>query len=196
MEYKTTIKLLPFLFLETRKVANLVLQGLTDDEIKKKAVDENIFQVNTETRRKEIVRIVLRRVKVLDEFLMKKLAFSDVETGKLITLYAIMKTDRLFFEFMNEVFKDKLIVKEETIEDKDFNLFFDRKKEQSKKVASWDDYTFYKIKQVITRILYEAGLISDKKERKIIKPFLDQAIIEHLRNKGEEAILNIFLGLN
>lgn len=196
MEYKTTIKLLPFLFLETRKVANLVLQGLTDDEIKKKAVDENIFQVNTETRRKEIVRIVLRRVKVLDEFLMKKLAYGDVETGKLITLYAIMKTDRLFFEFMNEVFKDKLIVKEETIEDKDFNLFFDRKKEQSKKVASWDDYTFYKIKQVITRILYEAGLISDKKERKIIKPFLDQAIIEHLRNKGEEAILNIFLGLN
>ncbi len=196
MEYKTTIKLLPFLFLETRKVANLVLQGLTDDEIKKKAVDENIFQVNTETRRKEIVRIILRRVKVLDEFLMKKLAYGDVETGKLITLYAIMKTDRLFFEFMNEVFKDKLIVKEETIEDKDFNLFFDRKKEQSKKVASWDDYTFYKIKQVITRILYEAGLISDKKERKIIKPFLDQAIIEHLRNKGEETILNIFLGLN
>lgn len=142
MEYKTTIKLLPFLFLETRKVANLVLQGLTDDEIKKKAVDENIFQVNTETRRKEIVRIILRRVKVLDEFLMKKLAYGDVETGKLITLYAIMKTDRLFFEFMNEVFKDKLIVKEETIEDKDFNLFFDRKKEQSKKVASWDDYTF------------------------------------------------------
>jgi len=196
MEYKTAIIRLSFLFLETRKVANLVLQGLTDDEIRKKAVDENIFQVNTEKRRKEIVRTILKRIKVLDNFLMEKLAYGDIGTSKLINLYTIMKTDRLFFEFMNEVFKDKLILKEETIEDKDFNLFFDRKKEQSEKFASWDDYTFYKIKQVITRILHEAGLIRNKKERKIIKPFLDQAIIEHLRHKGEEIILKIFLGLN
>ncbi len=196
MEYKTTIKTLPFLFLEMKKAANLVLQGLTEAEIRKKAVDENIFQVNTETRRREIAAMVLRRINVLDGVLLHKLAHGDVETGKLTALYAIMKTDRLFFEFMNEVFKDKLIVKEDTIEDKDFNLFFARKKEQSEKVASWDDYTFYKIKQVFLRMLYEAGLINNKKERKIIKPFLDRSIIEHLREKGEEAILNIFLGLN
>lgn len=196
MEYKSTIKTLPFLFLEMKKAANLVLQGLKEVEIRKKAVDDNIFQVNTEARRKEIASIVLKRIKVLDEVLLHKLVHDDVETGKLIVLYAIMKTDRLFFEFMNEVFKEKLILKDCTIEDKDFSLFFDRKKEQSEKVASWEDYTFYKIKQVYIRMLYEARLINNKKDKKIIKPFLDRSIIEHLEDKGEKAILNIFLGLN
>lgn len=36
MEYKTTIKTLPFLLLEMKKAANLVLQGLKDNEIKEK----------------------------------------------------------------------------------------------------------------------------------------------------------------
>jgi len=196
MEYKTTIKTLPFLFLEMKKAANLVLQGLKDNEIKEKALYDNIFQVNTETRRKEIASMVLKRIKVLDEVLLHKLVHGDIETGKLIVLYSIMKTDRLFFEFMDEVFKEKLIVKDYVIEDKDFNIFFDRKREQSEKVASWDDYTFYKLKQVFIRILYEAGLISNKRNRKIIKPVLDPSIIEHLKEKGEKAILNIFLGLN
>lgn len=196
MEYKSTIKKLPFLFLEMKKAANFALQGLTDDEIRKKAVDDNIFQVKTEARKKEIASIVLKRLKILDEVLLHKLVHGDIETGKLIVLYAIMKTDRLFFEFMNEVFKEKLIVKDYVIEDKDFNLFFDRKKEQSERVSSWDDYTFYKIKQVFIRMLYEAGLINNRRDRKIIKPFLDRSIIDYLKGKGEEAIINIFLGLN
>jgi len=161
MEYKTTLKRLPFLFLEMKKTASLILQGLKDSEIKDKVLHDNIYQVNTETRRKEIVSMVLKRIKVLDEVLLHKLVYGDVETGKLIVLYTIIKTDRLFFEFMNEVFKEKLIVKDYVIEDKDFNLFFDRKKEQSEKVASWSDYTFYKLKQVFTRILYEADLYPD-----------------------------------
>jgi hypothetical protein len=196
MEYKSTIKKLPFLFLETKKAANLTLQGLKDAEIKIKAVNDNIFQVKTEARKKEITSIVLKRIKVLDEVLLQKLVHGDVETGKLIVIYAIMKTDRLFFEFMNEVFKEKLILKEYVIENKDFNLFFDRKREQSEIVATWDDYTLYKLKQVYIRMLYESKLINNKEDRKIIKPFLDRSIIDHLKSKGEEAIINIFLGLN
>lgn len=196
LEYKSTIKTLPFLFLETKKAADLILQGFNDSEIIEKSLYDNIFQVNTETRRKEIVLTVLKRLKVLDDVLLQRLVYGDIETSKLIALYTILKTDRLFFEFMNEVFKEKLIVKDYTIEDKDFSLFFDRKKEQSEKVASWKEYTFYKLKQVFTRILFEAGLINNKKDRKIIKPVLDNAIIEHLKGRGEELIVNIFLGLN
>lgn len=196
LEYKSTIKSMPFLFLETKKASNLVLHGLEDSEIKKKAVEDNIFQVKTEARKKEIASATLKRIKVLDEVLLKKLVHGNVATGKLIALYTIMKTDRLFFEFMNEVFREKLIVKDYTIKDKDFNLFFDRKKEQSERIASWSDHTFYKLKQVYIRILFEAGLIRDKKSREIGKPFLDQSFINHLKNKNEMIIINILLGLN
>ena len=196
LQYKSTIKSMPFFFLETKKASNLVLQGFKDDQIKKSAVEDNIFQVKTEDRKKAIASITLKRLNVLDEYLLQRLVHGDVETGKLIVLYAIMKTDRLFFEFMNEVFREKLIIKDYIIADKDYNHFFDRKKEQSERVGSWAESTFYKLKQVYNRILFEAGLIKINKERKIVKPFLEQSLIDHLKRKDEEIIIKILLGLN
>ncbi|EOV9527144.1 BrxA family protein [Bacillus cytotoxicus] len=64
-EYKSTIKSRPFLFLETKKASSLLLQGLKEFEVKEKAVVENIFQVNTESRKKELASIILARLKVL-----------------------------------------------------------------------------------------------------------------------------------
>jgi len=196
MGYKSTIKSRPYFFLETKKASKLLLQGLTDTEIKQKSVDENLFRVSSEARKKEIASIVLKRLRELDEFMLRQLAKNSLEQGKLIVIYAIMKNDRLFFEFMNEVFREKLIIKEQCIEEKDFNIFFERKKEQSEKIAGWDDYTFYKIKQVYIRILFEAGLIKGQKFRQIIKPLPDQSLVDHWVSIGEKAFANIFLGLN
>lgn len=195
LEYKSTIKSRPFFFQETKKVASLINQGFKDIEIKNKAKDENIFQVNTETRRSEIASIVLQRVKAIDETLIVKLANGSLGVSKQITVYAIMKTDRLFFEFMNEVFREKILLKDFTLQDKDFNIFFDRKKEQSEKVASWDDYTFYKLKQVYIRILFEAGFIKDQKnDREIVKPMIEEDITYCLKEIGDTKYLNALTG--
>jgi hypothetical protein len=195
LQYRSTIKSKPFLYNETKKVASLVMQGFKDIEIKNKAVDENIFMVNTETRRKEIASTALNRLKLLNEYLLDIIANGSIEKGKQVAIYSIMKTDRLFFEFMDEVFREKLIIKDMTLADKDFNIFFDRKKEQSNVVASWDEYTYYKLKQVYIRVLTEAGFIKNHKdEREIIKPLVDDDLISHLKLNGDSKYLRILLG--
>jgi len=195
LEYKSTIKSRPFLFKETKKAAELINKGFKEFEIKEKAKKDNIFQVNTETRRSEIASTVMRRLKALDDFLIDKLANGEIDTSKQIVVYAIMKTDRLFFEFMYEVFREKILLRDFTLQDKDFNIFFDRKKEQSERVASWDDYTFYKLKQVYIRILFEAGFIKNqKKDREIIKPIVEEDIACHLKEIGDTKYLNALTG--
>ncbi len=195
LEYRATIKSKPFLFKETKMVASLVNQGYNDVEIKNKVKNDNIFKVNTETRKSEIASIVLKRLKVLDEYLIEKIAKGDIKTGKQIVIYAIMKTDRLFFEFMYEVFREKIIINNPYLQDKDFNLFFARKKEQSQRVASWQDYTFYKLKQVYIRILFEAGFIKNhKNEIEIIKPIIEADVEQYLKKIGDSKYLNALLG--
>lgn len=195
LQYKSTIKSRPFLFRETKKAAELINKGFDEFDIKNKAKNDNIFQVNTETRRSEIASIVLRRLKALDDFLIDKLANGEIDTSKQIVVYAIMKTDRLFFEFMYEVFREKILLRDFTLQDKDFNIFFDRKKEQSERVASWDDYTFYKLKQVYIRILFEAGFIKNqKKDREITKPIVEEDIACHLKEIGDTKYLNALTG--
>ncbi len=195
LKYKSTIKSRPFFFRETKKVAELITKGFKEFEIKEKAKKDNIFQVNTEARRSEIASIVLKRLRAIDEFLIEKIVNGDIGTSKQIVIYSIMKTDRLFFEFMYEVFREKILLRDFTLEDKDFNIFFNRKKEQSERVASWDDYTFYKLKQVYTRILFEAGFIKSKKKvREIIKPIMEEEIVHHLKEIGDTKYLNALMG--
>jgi hypothetical protein len=195
LQYKSTIKSRPFLFRETKKAAELINKGLNEFEIKNKAKNDNIFQVNTETRRSEIASIVLRRLKVLDDFLIEKIAKGNIDTSKQIVVYAIMKTDRLFFEFMYEVFREKMLLRDFILQDKDFNIFFDRKKEQSERVASWDDYTFYKLKQVYIRILFEAGFIKNQKnDREIARPIIEEDVAYHLKGIGDAKYLNALIG--
>lgn len=195
LEYKSTIKSRPFLFKETKKAAYLINKGFKDFEIKDKAKNDNIFQVNTETRRSEIASIVLQRLKAIDDFLIEKIVNGEIGTSKQVVIYAIMKRDRLFFEFMYEVFREKMLLRDFTLQDKDFNIFFERKKEQSERVASWTDYTFYKLKQVYIRILFEAGFIKDqKKDREIVKPIIEEDVAYHLKEIGDTKYLNALIG--
>lgn len=196
LEYRSTIKARSFLYLELKKAASLYLQGFTLDHIRQKALNENIFLLNSENRIKEIASTVSERLgAIMDEVLLKKLSKGNLEASKQIALYAILKTDRLFFEFMQEVYRDKYLIRDYLITDKDFAIFFQRKAEQSQKVAEWKDYTFYKLKQVYKRILTEAGFVKkNKKDVEITRPLMEQELIEHLNEKGDGIYLQAMLG--
>lgn len=195
MEYKSTIKSRPYLYKETKKAANLMIQGLEVGDIKSKSLEENIFQLESEARKKEIASIIVARLKDLDEFIINRISRGNVETSKILVLYAIIKTDRLFFEFMNEVYKEKLLLRDLFLKDKDFNTFFQSKREQSGKVASWTEYTFKKLKQVYIRILFECGLIENQKgDRKIKIPILESDVKDHLYKIGDKIYINAIIG--
>ena len=196
-KYKTTLKSTSFLHIELKKAAKLYLQGMGISEIKKKAKDENVFMLKTENRINVVASAISERLSVLDDKLIDKLANETLETSKQITLYSIMKTDRLFFEFMQEVFKEKCLLQDYTITDKDFNIFFQNKAEQDSKVASWKDYTYYKLKQVYKRILMEAGFAKkNKKTLEITNPFISEELKKHLKDKGDKIYLEAMLGEN
>ncbi|TCO79774.1 DUF1819 family protein [Marinisporobacter balticus] len=195
MDYKSTIKSRPYLYKETKKAAILIKQGFTVDEIKNKSIEDNIFQFESESRKKEVASIISTRLKNLDEFIIDKIVEGNVETSKILVLYSIIKTDRLFFEFMNEVYKEKFLLKDFFLRDKDFNVFFQSKREQSEKVASWTEYTFKKLKQVYVRILFECGLIENQKgDRKIKTPILESEAKEYLYKIGDKIYINAILG--
>ena len=128
MEYKSTIKSRPYLYKETKKASMLINKGLEVDGIKEKSLEDNIFQLESESRKKEVASIIITRLKSLDKEIIYDIENSNIETSKILVLYSILKTDRLFFEFMNEVYKEKIILKDLYIRDKDFSVFFQNKK--------------------------------------------------------------------
>ncbi len=176
-------------------MAQLLLQGFNELELREEVINQNIFQVKSESRKRELASIILSRLGMLDEYLTRCIVEGDVETSKTVVLYTIVRTDRLFYEFMHEVFSEKLAFQDPVITDSDFNTFFESKRQQSEKIASWKEYTFYKLKQVYIRILFEAGLLLNQKDdRKVVMPIINPDIIDHIKNHDDPRFIHVIAG--
>jgi hypothetical protein len=127
--YSSYIKDMPFLFLETRKAAKLVADGADIESIVSLSTEQNIFQLDKERRRLKLAQKVASRLSVLSVGQINVLATASEETAKLITFYAVIKTDLLFFEFMKDVYSEKQNLGQYDIEDKDIISFLRSKEE-------------------------------------------------------------------
>lgn len=173
MEYSASMVSCLFWLQETRKTAELMLDGFTLQEIREKAVAENIYQVHSPDRATRIAGVSYKRLAALDESLRSQFLSADISTAKLILLIAIMKTDLLFYEFMHTTFKQSVVLGEKTLTDNAINVFFDRKIAESSAVASFSETAIRKLKQIYVKVLAEAGVLSSAKERLIQLPMID-----------------------
>jgi len=187
LEYSATLTGASFLFYEFKQVISLKVKGLDEQEIRKKVLSENLFQYQVSASLKRSIPSVLRRASIVDDTLCQMLLEQSLETGKIINLYAIMKTDRLFYEFMNEVIREKLESNNYLLEKKDLNLYFISKAEQDEGVAGWTEQTVTKLKNVIQRILLESGILKDKKTGELSRLMMDEQLKQHLIHIGDIA---------
>jgi hypothetical protein len=195
-EYSAGMVKLSFWFSEFRKVIKLLNNGKTLPEIKKMNLEENIFSAPTEARSIQIFNTVSNRVKCLDYSFYTLFEQSDILNQKIITLVAVMESDSLFFDFVYEVYREKLIIGVDELADSDFGIFFKNKQLQSEKVNKWTDATFNNLKKAYKTILMEAGLIDQSKgSRKILKPILDKSLEDCLKANGMEIALHALTGV-
>ena len=100
---------------ESRKTAGYILDGYSKADIRKIAWEENIYQVKAEYRAYEVLNGTYRRVSALPEAVLRAFTTCDVETAKILNLIAILMDSRLFFEFLHEVYDEKLRLGEKEI---------------------------------------------------------------------------------
>lgn len=195
-EYSAGMVKLSFWFLEFRKVIELLNSGKTINEIKDMNLKENIFGAPTTARAIQIFNTVSNRVMSLDESFYKLFEKSDIATQKIIAIISVMKVDSLFFDFVYEVYREKLIIGNNTLSDRDIRSFFKDKQLQSEKVASWTDYTLKRLGLCYKTMLMEAGIIDRATgDRKILKPIIDVALEKCMKDHGMELFIHALTGV-
>lgn len=158
--------------------------------IVQKSISDNIFLVNTERRRKELAYKIILRMSALDDFLIEEIANAPYNTVALIALYALMKTERIVFEFMNEVIKDKIELMNYRLTDIELNQFILCKAQQSEIVARWKDSNKIHVKSALRKIVTDAGIIRDLGSvLMIMPPILDKKIYNHILEVGDKKYL-------
>ncbi len=185
-DYSAKLTAEPFLYNETKIIAQYLLDGISPEELKRKNIEENLIKYKSI---KSIVRVnspIFRRLSVMDREMLDEFVHTDIETSKYILLYTIMKTDRLVRDFVVEVYKDKLLMRKDYIEKFDIDNWYEEKCILSKTLRERSESTSAKLKQVIMKILQDSGLVIKEKDRfKIVRPLLKEKYISMLDKNGD-----------
>ena len=186
-----------FWFIEMKKIIKLIDEGKSEEEIKNLCISENLFGAAKEYRAKRIYGYIWNRAKKLDKTLIDLFVNSDLATQKIINFVAILRTDRLFFEFMFEVYREKNILGIPVIEESDVNIFFNNKEVQNDDIAEWTDETKRRLRSVYFNYLTDANLLAIvDKQKTITPPILDIALERYLEACGDGAIVKAITGVN
>ncbi len=186
-DYSAKLTAEPFLYTETKIIAEYILNGENPIELKKRNIEENLVHHKKIGSVKRVNAPIFRRLSVMDEDLMNDFVYSDIDNSKYILLYAIMKTDKLVRDFMLEVYKYKLFMRKDYIEKFEIDNWYEEKCICSQTLRELSDSTAMKLKQVIMKILQDAGLVLKEKNRfKVEKSLLKEKLINQIKKNGDQ----------
>jgi hypothetical protein len=146
------------MFPEMKRTAMLLCEGLTSDEIVSLSMDKNIYQLDKPKRRRDVPLRMIKRLSTIKQPLVDIIVGGSEHDARLIAFLALMKADRLLFEYMIEVYADKRHAGYDEITDKDFLDFIERKAQNSETVAKWSEGSLASVRGKIKSSMCEAGL--------------------------------------
>ena len=182
-----------FLFYEMRTTARLIREGLKDDEVIDRIVEDNLFQYPTEKSIRQMARTCVSRLSGLgDKGLVEAVASQPSETAKQVCMYAMMKQYRLVWDFMITVIGEKYRMQDFSFSQMDVNVFFIQLQEQDDYVAGWSETTLKKIRQVLIRVLAENEYLDNIKSDHINPVWLNPLLENAIRSNNDDRALTAF----
>ena len=182
-----------FLFYEMRIVAKLCCNGMNRKDILDTLQKDNLFQFPTEKMVVNIANTCFKRIDALNSpALVSYLAELPAEDAKQINLYAMMKYNKLVWDFMVTLIGEKYRTQDFELPSRDINVFMERLREQNDLIAAWSDSTIKKIKQVLIRTLVECGYLDSYRSEKLNTVVIVSELEDAIRDSGDLSALPAF----
>lgn len=194
-EYSAGIVSKGFWFLEFKKYLELLKIGNNENEIRKMQDEENIFSAPSKDYGKRIISEINKRIKVLPKEIKELFFESDTGTQKAINLLSIMGTDKLFFEYVYNSYRNELLLGTKEYNPGIVMKFLKEKAEQNEEVAKFSETTLKRMQGTYGNYLKEAGLLEEKnKEILYGKVYLDYELEKLLRENNMEIYVKTLKG--
>ena len=191
MEYRA-ITAENFYLIEMKNTCKFILENKVEEDLKKMLKANNILETVSESNFSKKFNTINKRLKSLTDNLKKQIVNTDLTSARFINLYSILCNERFILEFLEEVVKEKYNNYDYSIKESDFSNYMETKSEQSKVIQNWTTEGKRKMLVKVKNFLTEGGFLEKKKDGyKIIKPIVDLAVIDEIKENGNEKILKI-----
>lgn len=191
MEYRA-ITAENFYLIEMKNTCKFILENKAEEDLKNLLKTNNILETVSESNFSKKFNTINKRLKSLTDNLKKQIVDTDLTSARFINLYSILCNERFILEFLEEVVKEKYDNYGYYVKESDFSNYMETKSEQSKVIQNWTAEAKRRMLIKVKNFLTEGGYLEKNKEDyKIIKPIVDLAVIDEIKENGNKKILKI-----
>jgi hypothetical protein len=181
-----------FYLTEIRNTCRFILENGIQENLKELLKKNNILETFSESNFSKKYNTINKRLKSLTDNLKKQIVDTDLVSAKFINLYSILCNERFILEFLEEVVKEKYDNYDYNIKESDFLIYLATKSEQSEIINNWTEAGKRKMLVKIKNFLTEGGFLEKNKDAyNIIKPVVESAVIDEIKENGNRKILKI-----
>ncbi|MCF7790543.1 MAG: DUF1819 family protein [Victivallales bacterium] len=177
---------------ETLKVAEKYRELKDWNTAESFILENNVLQKKTLSTAKRMFKEFKLRVQALDMHELELFINGSYEIQKQMNFLAICKAYSFIKDFTLEVVRNKYLEFNNLLKETDFEIFLEDKSYSHPEIERLKDSTKVKLRNVVFKILDEAGFITDKKSR-IITPVLLNKEVKELLLKSNPEFLKIYL---
>ncbi len=158
----------------------------------KGTVDYQVFGEGKSSTAKKWFNEIYKRLKTLTPRQLNLLIEGDLEAKKQVGFLSVCKKHLFIRDFTVEVIREKLLIYDYQITEGEYLSFFRRKAELHPELDGLTETSKKKVKQVTFRILEQAGIIDNAKNKSIQPQLLEEKVI-HAIAEDEKEWLKILL---
>lgn len=147
-------------------------EELVDQKIGLKDLTPSVLKKQRNTTSKREFSELVMRFKTLSSREIEALTTMSIENQRLMCFISCVRSYNFIRDFMEEVVIENVRLLKTTIDDLDYTVFFNRKALEHSDVEKLADTTKKKVKQVVFKMLEQAGLIDNINSRVITIPFI------------------------
>ncbi|MBA7589902.1 hypothetical protein ES708_31998 [subsurface metagenome] len=189
IHYKANITAGALLVPESRKIADLMLKNISQEEWKHEIEESNILQRLSVSSSKRIASFIKARLGLMSSVLWVMVRDGDATLSIQANFAAAIKHCRLLGDYMDIVIREQFKKMENSLPLPLWDEFIVLCEQNDPLMEQFPPSTAQKMRSNIHKILIEVGYLSDPYKRKLRKIEIVPDVVDYLKKNNEKYVL-------
>lgn len=180
---------------ESRKVASLLLNGLSDNAWQSAIEIDNVLQKTSPAAAKRIASLIRARLETMDAGLWRIVRDGNRETAMQAVFAASINHSPLLGDFIDLTVRDRFRGLHENLPKSLWAEYLEICRSREPTMPVWKDSTAKKLGEHVYRILLEVGVIADAKSHRLRRISVVPQLKDYLLAHDERYVLRCLEGV-
>ena len=189
MRYKADITAGSLKVLETRIIANLLLQRIDKEGWSEAIVRQNVLQAKSTATAIRLAKLIRSRLELMDSELWRLIRDGDKSVATHAVLAAAVKHSPLLGDFLYLVVREQYRIFNPALSNQLWEDYLNDCRGRDEDMPQWNESTRLRLRSSIFQTLAQAGFIEDTKSLRLQPVYIAPQVIQYLEKRNEAYVL-------